>query len=292
MMINRNRIIGSMTILLIALLSACSPAAATPDLDATVAVNVAVAQTAAVIQTQAALTIEAVQQQNPTETLTPQPTPTTEFTATPDKLMLTLSADTYCRTGTHSSFPSVALLKAGATMEVIARNPTTDSYYVVVPDQPNAKCWLWGQYATINGDQVVLPVFTSMPGPTKTPTPTPAPTFSAEFISMETCGGDFYFRFLIRNTGQVTWKAIQINVNDTTSAVSTVHSNTSFKDYSGCAAGLSQSDLTPGEDSYVATYNPGQLGYDPTGHDITASIMLCQMDSYGGCISKNVKFVP
>jgi hypothetical protein len=280
----KSMFVGSILVILAILISGCSTPTATPDVAGTIAVNVAVAQTAAVIQTGAALTEIA---KVPTETPTLEPallnTATTTYTPTPKKAMLTLTRDTYCRTGVLSSFPSVELLTKGQTVEVIAINPTNDSYYVNAPHHTATRCWVWGQYATLEGDQAILPVFTSIPTATATFTPKPSANFTASVASMENCGGDYYFRFYVKNTGAFVWESIQIGLYDSTTKTSTSHTDVTFTDYAACAAGLSQGDLTSGEYSYVAAYNPGQFTYDPTGHSITATIFLCRTDTSGGC---------
>lgn len=287
---NKKLLLIGTFLLVMMLIAGCNKAASSPDMDATVAVNVAVAQTAAVLKTEAAQTISAFEQLHPTVTLTPTATATLEQTATPEKFTITLSKDTYCRTGTSAMFPSVMYVTSGTTLEVLARNPTNDSYYVKDPNHNNSYCWIWGEYATASGDQKILPMYTSKPLPTNTPTPTPAPDFSYEYAGKDTCGG-YYLRFRINNTGKWLWQTVQINLYDNTSAESTVHSNTAFTDYAGCTASFSQDDLTPGEEGIVAAYNPGQFVGDPTGHVISVSIQLCQTVN-GGCISKSFTVTP
>ncbi|HCS40936.1 MAG TPA: hypothetical protein DIW44_15315 [Anaerolineaceae bacterium] len=283
------QIIGMATIMLLILVSGCtSTAATTPDLAATIAVNVAVEQTMAAFQTQSAITELAYQQQNPTETPTPQPTNTSEYTATPDKITLTLSKDTYCRNGIFAKSPYVALMTAGQTYDVLAVDPNNQAYYVVEPDHTFTYCWVWGEYATVSGDTASLPVYTPQPLPTPTYTATVGPDFTASYTGLQTCGADFYLRFFIKNTGSKTWQALQINSTDNSSNVTTNYSNTVFVDYSGCAAGVAESDLGPGESSYVAVQVPS----DPTGHSTTATIILCQTDASGGCNPKTITFTP
>ncbi len=280
------------SLLLVALISGCSSPTPTVDVMGTVQVNVAVAQTAAVLQTGQALTLTAVQAAIPTDTPTPGPTNTITPTATPDVMFMTLSKATYCRKGELSSSPSVALLPEGQTVEVVAINPFGDTYYVIYPAGTTSRCWLWGGYATFSGAQPVLPIYTSVPTAAPTNTPKPAADFTITYTGKEICGADFYFRFNIVNSGDYTLESWLVNVTDATNNTSTSHSNTSFTDYAACAAGFSQSDLTPGESGVVAVFNPGQVAYNPTGHNFTATFTLCQMDTYGGCSSKTISFIP
>jgi len=142
MMNLKKQLLTGILITMMILISACSTPTATPDTAATIAANVSIAQTAAAIQTSAAMTeIASI----PTDTPTPEPTVTITLTPTSNKVFLTLTRDTYCRTGVLSSFPSVTLLSAGQTVEVIGQNPSQDSFYVEEPDHTGSRCWVWGQ---------------------------------------------------------------------------------------------------------------------------------------------------
>ncbi len=284
----KKQIIGMTTIMLLLLVSGCTTAAPTPDLAATIAVNVAVEQTMAALQTQTSLTQIAYQHQNPTETPTLQPTATSEFTATPDKVTLTLSKDTYCRNGLFAKSPNVTLMTVGQTYDVVAVDPNNQAYYVVEPNHTFTNCWVWGEFATVTGNLTSLPVYTPQPLPTPTRTATVGPDFTVSYLGMETCSGNYYLRFFIKNNGSKTWEALQINMLDNTINGTTTYNNTVFVDYSGCAAGITESDLAPGEASNVAA----QITTNPTGHSVTATIILCQTDASGGCNPKIITFTP
>jgi hypothetical protein len=287
------KITGMVIIMLLILSSGCTTTAApTPDLAATIAVNVAVEQTLAALKAQTELTQTAFAQQNPTETATPEPTATSAFTPTPDKVTVTLSKDTYCRAGIFAKSPYVALMTAGQTVDVLAIDPTSNAYYVVEPNHTFTYCWLWGEFASVSGDTASLPVYTPQPLPTPTYTATVGPDFSVSYVGIQNCGADYYVRFFIKNTGSKTWEAVQIDLTDNANLTKTSFSNTTFMDYTGCSAGVSESDLAPGEASNVAAYPAGKFSYDPTGHSMTAVINVCQTDSAGGCNPKVVNFTP
>lgn len=286
-----------MTLLLVLLSTGCTNMpAGTPDIAATIAMDVAIAQTSAAIQTSMAGTEMGNNPALPTETPTLNPqsqvTPTSQFTSTPEFASITLTRDTYCRKGTSSSSAAVSLLTAGQSAEVIALNPTRDSYYVVDPLHSNSQCWVWGQYATVTGDMQILPVFTSMPTATATFTPTPAIDFSVSYVNTENCAPNYAFRFLIKNTGKATWQSLQITLTDTVASTSTTHTADTFNSYAGCALSAAQDDLTPGEEALVLAINPGHVAYNPAGRPFTASVMLCQMNGLGGCFSKSISFTP
>lgn len=278
--------------------------ATTPDLNGTVAAEVAIAQAA---QTMVAQTLTAAAQaqplvSTPTNTLeappdmtfTPTLTSTITTTPTPEGVTLVLTNDTYCRVGgPYSSFKIVATVKAGQKVEVLSRNPENDSYYVINPYDTNSRCWLYGKYATVTGDTAILPVSTMQATPTPTATPTPNSKFTVTYIGLETCAPLYAFKLLIKNTGGTIWQYEQITGSDSVTAFIINHSSNVFTEYVGCAGGLTQADLAPGEESYVLNVNPGHFGYDPTGHLINITVKLCSEDGGAGtCLSQNLSFTP
>lgn len=290
-------------------LSACNmptggTAAGTPDIAGTVAAKVAIEQAAQtmVAQTMAAgapivpaaatstNTIQAPLEATFTQTLTP----TITLTPTLEGVFLTVSQDTYCRFGApYSSFKILATVKTGQKVEVIARNPENDSYYVKNPYETNTTCWLYGKYATLTGNSGALPVSTMNPTPTPTYTPTPAIGFTVSYVGLETCAPQYAFKLFIKNTGSSIWQSISITGSDTVTAFAINHSSNTFKEYSGCSIGVTQGDLTPGETSYVLNVSPGQFNYDPTGHNISITVTLCSLDGGAGtCKSIPLSFTP
>ncbi|MCX6056202.1 MAG: hypothetical protein NTZ74_15065 [Chloroflexi bacterium] len=267
---------------------------ATPDVNATVAAQVAIAQFA---QTAVAATMNAsapiiptnTNTVPPTETVTPTMTLTPTITLTPTLagVFMTVSQNTNCRKGPFAFFPAVTTIMAGQTVEVTGRNLDNDTFYVKNPNSPGAFCWLWGQYATLTGNQAGLPVFTPQP------TPTPAADFSLSYTKLEKCLPQFAFKFYVKNTGGLIWQSIQILGNDNTLGTAFTHTSNTFKEYTGCVVGTVQEDLTPDEDSYVLNVSPGQLNYDPTGNSISVNVMLCSGQNLAGtCVTKALNFVP
>jgi hypothetical protein len=219
----------------------------------------------------------------PTASLTPSPT----LTLTPTNPRASVSVDTNCRTGPGKVYDSTGFLLVGQSAEVVGR--AADSQYWVIrdPKDPTNICWLWGYYANVTGNTAALPVFQPPP------TPTPAPGFTVTYTSVVTCGGEFAFRYQVKNTGSLTWQSIRIVATDNTTSTSFTHTRDSFKDYSGCAANGEQMDLTPGESAAVVGASPGELGYNPAGHSLSAAITLCSADALGGtCVSQTVSFTP
>jgi hypothetical protein len=101
-------------------------------------------------------------------------TPTITNTSTSEVPMVSVSVDTNCRTGPGQQFDYVGALFAGETAEVVGKEEFGNYWIIKNPDRPG-ECWLWSQYATVNGNTSGLPVMT--PPPTPTPTFTPTPMF-------------------------------------------------------------------------------------------------------------------
>lgn len=299
-----------LVITIILTLSACNlpmagtTADKTPDLEGTVAARVAIEQAA---QTMVAQTLAAgnagdaqaststnTVQAPPEVTFTPTLSPTITLTPTLEGVFLTVSQDTYCRFGgPYSSFKILATVKTGQKVEVIARNPENDSYYVKNPYETNSTCWLYGKYATVTGNTAGLTVATMNPTPTPTFTPTPAINFNVSYSGLETCGGQWGIKLFVRNTGPSIWQYVSISGTDSVTAFGILHTSNKFNTYSGCAITLSQEDLTAGEESYVLAVAPGQLDYDPTGHLINLTVKLCsENNGLGTCLSKPISFTP
>jgi len=153
--------------------TACVPtttAPATPDL---AAMQVAVQQTldyeSAV---KAQLTQAAAQSQASAEAALP-PTlepPTQGPPPTSSVPLLSVSMDTNCREGpNYLIWKAIGAVKIGQKAEIVAKYDKGHWYIVKNPANPNERCWVTDQYATIEGDTSMLPKV-SIP-----PTPTPKP---------------------------------------------------------------------------------------------------------------------
>jgi len=126
----------------------------------------------------ATITAQAVLLQAPTSTSESQ-------TQTPAAIgpQVSVSSTTNCRTGPGSSYDLVLTMNPGSTAQVVGKD-TPDNYWII--DNPaGGTCWLWGQYATVNGDTSGLADYpppamsqsqTNMPKATKTPKPSSMPT--------------------------------------------------------------------------------------------------------------------
>lgn len=106
-----------------------------------------------------------------TVTLTPTITPALP-PATP---MISVSVDTNCRVGPGPPYDYLAGLLVGEKAEVVGKYTATNPVYWIIKKGP-ITCWVWGEYATVEGDTSNLPEMTPPPSPTPPPSDTPTPT--------------------------------------------------------------------------------------------------------------------
>lgn len=231
----------------------------------------------------------------PTDTMgpssTPEPTatetltPTATLTATPEVPLVYVSENTNCRFGPGAVYDLLALLMSGEESEVVAKDPTENYWYIRNPDQPDSFCWLWGKYATPEGDTESLPVFTPPP------TPTLGFDYKVSYVKMlGPCSGAYGLMYRIDNIGAFTLESWRTTATDHTGGTTPEERKLDFfGEYSGCVPVNKQVNLTPGESYYVWSVFDG----NPKGHDITTKIKICQKDGLGGdCLTKNFRHTP
>jgi hypothetical protein len=121
-------------------------------------------QQAMINATQQALidNVEATAQSMRTAQPTTNPIEPTPQAPPPGVPTVSVSVDTNCRTGPGTGYEIVSYVLAGQTVEVVGVD-STGSYYIVNTPY-GGMCWLWSQYATLNGDPNSLTVM-SPPGP-------------------------------------------------------------------------------------------------------------------------------
>lgn len=105
---------------------------------------------------------------------------------------VTVSVATNCRQGPSAAFTSVYGMPVGQVAKVVAKNSYSGYWIIEIPGQNGKTCWLWGQYATINGDtaslkDVVTPTSVATLKPTATVTATITATQSASSGAIAGC---------------------------------------------------------------------------------------------------------
>ena len=216
-----------------------------------------------------------------TPTITLSPTPI--FTATSSIPLISVSVATNCRVGPGRVYDRVGALLVGEVAEIVARNPVGNYWYIRNPDRTDGLCWLWGEYATVTGNTGVLPIYTPPP------TPTPVPAFDADYERLESCSG-WWVDIELTNTGGVTFESVSLTVRDTDTDIVVSLFSDSFTDLDGCVDSASRDRLNPGANRTVSS---SAFAYDPTGHDLRATITLCSRDGQSGtCITETINFTP
>jgi hypothetical protein len=230
-------------------------------------------------------TLTATFTETPTQTLTPTPL----FTSTPVVPQISVSVPTNCRVGPGKVYRMVGALLVGEIAQVYGRDPTGRYWYIRNLDASSGYCWVWGEYATVNGNVTFLPVYTPPPTPTPTFTPTPSPDFEAAYTGMDSCTG-WWAEFEIENTGTITFRSIGITVRDTITDVVVASFADDFINKNGCNSATTRDTLDVGRSPVVS--GP-VFNYDPTGHKLHAKIILCSGTGQSGtCVTKNLNFTP
>lgn len=250
--------------------------------------------TAAAVELGQTMTAAVTATFTPTVTYTATLPPTEVPTSAP--VTVTVNGNVHCRKGASTTFPSITIIPAGSVVEVVARNPANDFFYVRAAESPTGACWIWGQYATLNGDGSALPVFTPVPTPLPTATNTPPPTavFTAQFTGLTACpsapdtGGKLAANFLITNTGALTLQSIRIRGTNLIE-----HSSNAFTWWSGGEKHAVKSEIVKGDSMTVSTCSPGGFTSDPKGIVISAEVTICTNDDLkGACSSQSLVFTP
>lgn len=95
----------------------------------------------------------------------PPPTNTAAPTATvtPSVPTVSVSIATNCRTGPDVAYPLVMVLQPGTSADVVGKYTATNYWIIKTPT--DGTCWLWGEYATLQGDTATLPEMAAPPAP-------------------------------------------------------------------------------------------------------------------------------
>jgi hypothetical protein len=227
----------------------------------------------------------------PAPTQTPPPTPTETLaadavaTSTPTPsvsgTMARITTNTNCRTGPSTSFPIVFTATKDSTVKVIFNS--TSSEYVVVenPTNPGQTCWLWTKYVEFSGNLAGLPVAT-MPV-----LPTPSMSFSLTYIQVVQCT-NWSLDFKIVNTGGATVQSYKIIAQDLDEHTQQTTTGNEFNERKSCV----DTDKIPLlEKNDTGFLHANDFTFDPTGHNMKATVTVCTKDDLGGdCITQSISF--
>jgi len=126
----------------------------------------------------------------PTATFTPTTTNTASPTATSQPPTIVVDQDVTCRTGPGLIYDIRAYLLQG--VEPILLGQSEDNTWLMV-EEPEFKavCWISSEYVTLQGNPILLPVFSPEPTPIPIPSPTPKQKGLKVFLVNLDTGGPF-----------------------------------------------------------------------------------------------------
>lgn len=224
----------------------------------------------------------------PAVTETPAPTATLTFTPTPESASVSVTGDTFCRSGPGSVYDQSGIMNTDEESQLLAKDPTGNFWYIVNPDDSSQKCWIWGKYATPDGPTAGLPVYTPPP------TPTPSLAFSADYNEPhERFMSKIVVWFVIKNTGGVSIESVSTYVEGYMTGVVTTpvpqsESYTSNAFYDNKHGSENLVRIKPGNSAFTIS---GVLG--TTDRKMNATVKVCTQDNLNGeCATRSFVVQP
>jgi hypothetical protein len=94
----------------------------------------------------------------------------------------------------------------------------------------------------------------------------------------------------LENTGDITFRSVDITVRDIATSHSVSDNTNSFVDNYDCSSSSSKSTLLPGK---AVTISSPSFTTDPTGHKLRTTVTLCSdRDLDGTCITETITAKP
>ncbi|WKZ46784.1 MAG: SH3 domain-containing protein [Anaerolineales bacterium] len=259
---------------------ACGQTAAVPTVDPNAA-QTAIVETIVALQAQATPTTAAA----PTlesSTATASPTVTPEPTGTPSVPMISVTVDTFCRTGPGKEYEKVGILLVGETTQIVGRDAFGQFWYVRNPDVGPEYCWMSGEFAIISGNPfslLVQPVSGEA-----------GINFEAEYRGQGKCSGEFWSDIRLKNLSRGTLQSIKLVVTDTETSDTHSSSGNEFAFRDGCAPVRVTSSIAADESVLIST---PAFTYNLNAHKMSVSITLCtELNLTGQCTTKIITYTP
>ncbi|HCR72815.1 MAG TPA: hypothetical protein DIW23_15330 [Anaerolineae bacterium] len=234
-----------------------------------------------------------------TDTITPEPISTIDTTLTPalptntiEAITITVSRPTNCRIGPGTAYEIAGTLLVDEEATVLGRDPSNRYWYIPNPDPGIDYCWVWGEYATITGNTLVLPVYTPIATSTSTPTALPNVTFDLKGLKSDRCGSDYWVEFQITNTSEnkLAFKSVRIEIEDVDTGTKRISTSNNFINRDGCGT-YSGVNTLEFEDSTILS--APSIPYNPSGHVIRVFVTACsEADLKGSCRTIRISITP
>jgi hypothetical protein len=234
-----------------------------------------------------------------TDTLTPEPIFTIDTTLTPalptntiEAIKISVSRPTHCRVGPGTAYEIAGTLLVGEEATVLGRDPSNRYWYIPNPDPGIEYCWVWGEYATITGNTLILPAYTPIATPTSTPTALPEITFDLKGLKTDRCGSDYWVEVQITNTSEnkLAFNSVRIEIEDTENGTRRISTSNNFINRDGCGTYSGVNTLAFEEGAIIS--GPS-IPYNPSGHVIRVFVTACsEADLKGSCRTIRISITP
>ena len=205
----------------------------------------------------------------PTETPSPSPSPTVTLTPTPEQVTAFINKNTNCRIGPKDVFELIHIFVNGDRVDLLGKNQDETFWYVKDQDGGSIECWIWTEYADLEGSTENVPVFT--------PPPVPAPIMNFVLSYKSTTGKKI--QVSVRNTGNVVLQSYTATYKDTVTSEVIVVSSNQF-----------------GSAAKISVGNTGNITSDPfsastSDHQINVTVKACSQDGQSGkCLANTISF--
>ncbi len=209
-----------------------------------------------------------------TATLTPSitPSPTVTLTPTVEVAQGFISENTNCRIGPGDVYGIIHTFMAGDIVNLVGKDLSETYWFIQDQDQGSINCWLWGKYATPEGNIADLPVFT--------PPPTPKPVADYTIAYKDTTAGGKHITVTIKNTGDLTLESYSATFKDMVNTGTVDQTKNQFD---------SKDKIPAGKTALLSTSYT--FCSDTIGHNIKVFIKICTENNLGGvCVSKTAQF--
>jgi len=263
-------------------LSACNLPGSRATSEVRLPAEQATANPAAVSESTATQTMPAEAVPTGTATLTPTQTrtPKPSATSTPEPPAAEVVRESNCRIGPGGIYKLVATYQVGQLLDVVARDLGGGYWFVQNPEKPEEQCYLLAQNIRISGETTALPKYTPPASPTA------APYFELSFKKFDSCQGEDFALFVVKNVGSIPFRSAYIKVTNQKTGKSVEQALNAFDLRVKCVLAKNIAPLNPGESGYV--YSPP---FKWKGHSETlrAVIMICtEKNLKGACITQTI----
>jgi hypothetical protein len=192
-----------------------------------------------------------------------------------------MAGDTNCRTGPSKHYDWVNYIYKGDTVNIVGKTQDQD-YWLIENPYGGGTCWIWGGYATVEGDASRIPSkpIPSTKTPTRTPTSTSVPRGSLYLEQVITCNGKETLVIRVYNIGTLDLQSYKIKIYEVPgkTLISSEASNQFSHDNLACERTIN--NLKRYQIGYaLAAFEPGSAT------NFAADVQVCVGPSNeGGCV--------